>query len=120
MFTFGGLIANTDQHFGNLGMLNRYDGPFGLAPVYDMLPMQFAPQNDAILARPFVPADPTAETMAVYRRARELAEEYWRLISNDARVSQDFRRIALTCGSTLAALPRTGAYAYQPTVTLAT
>jgi hypothetical protein len=114
VFTFGGLIANTDRHFGNLGMLDRYDGQFGLAPVYDMLPMLFAPQNDEIVARAFIPPDPTADTMPVYRRARELAEEYWSLISKDSRVSDGFRRIATVCGSTLAALPKTGAYAYQP------
>ena len=113
-FTFGGLIANTDRHFGNLGMLDRYDGQFRLAPVYDMLPMLFAPQNDALVARVFAPPDPTADTIAVYGRARELAEQYWSLISNDARVSTEFRRIAAACGSTLAALPKTGAYAYQP------
>jgi hypothetical protein len=115
VFTFGGLIANTDRHFGNLGMLDRYDGQFRLAPVYDMLPMLFAPQNDEIVARVFAPADPTADTMAAYRRARELAEEYWSLISKDSRVSTEFREIAAACGSTLAALPKTGAYAYQPT-----
>jgi biotin operon repressor len=115
VFTFGGLIANTDRHFGNLGMLDRYDGQFRLAPVYDMLPMLFAPQNDAIVARVFGPPEPTAETIAAYRRARELAEEYWRLISQDSRVSAEFREIAAACGGALAALPRTGAYAYQPT-----
>jgi HipA-like C-terminal domain len=115
VFTFGGLIANTDRHFGNLGMLDRYDGRFRLAPVYDMLPMLFAPQNDEIVARQFVPADPTADTIAAYRRARELAESYWRLISQDSRVSREFREIASDCHSSLAALPRTGAYAYQPT-----
>jgi hypothetical protein len=114
VFTFGGLIANTDRHFGNLGMLDRYGGQFGLAPVYDMLPMLFAPQNDEIVVRVFVPADPTADTMAVYQWARELAEEYWSLISKDNRVSTEFRQIATTCGSTLAVLPKTGAYAYQP------
>ncbi len=115
VFTFGGLIANTDRHFGNLGMLDRYDGQFRLAPVYDMLPMLFAPQNDEIVARVFVPADPTADTMAAYRQARELAEEYWSLVSTDSRVSTEFRETAAACGSILAALPRTGAYAYQPT-----
>ncbi|MEJ1961513.1 MAG: type II toxin-antitoxin system HipA family toxin YjjJ [Gammaproteobacteria bacterium] len=112
VYTFGGLIANTDRHFGNLAMFDRYDGQFRLAPVYDMLPMLFAPQNDEIIARVFQPADPTAETMAVYRHARELAERYWQLLSTDTRVSADFRAIAETCGNTLAALPRTGAYAY--------
>jgi HipA-like C-terminal domain len=112
VYTFGGLIANTDRHFGNLAVFDRYDGLFRLAPVYDMLPMLFAPQNDQIMARVFEPDDPTAETMTVYRRARELAEQYWGLLSTDTRVSADFHLIAKTCGNTLAALPRTGAYAY--------
>lgn len=112
VYTFGGLIANTDRHFGNLAMFDRYDGQFRLAPVYDMLPMLFAPQNNEITARVFKPADPTAENMTAYRHARELAEQYWGLLSTDTRVSADFRVIAATCGNTLAALPRTGAYAY--------
>ena len=113
IYTFGGLIANTDRHFGNLAMFDRYDGRFSLAPVYDMLPMLFAPQNDQIIARVFEPADPAAETMGVYRRARALAEQFWGRVSADARVSEAFRAIAATCGNTLAALPRTGAYAYD-------
>jgi hypothetical protein len=111
--TFGGLIANTDRHFGNIAMFDRYDGRFTLAPVYDMLPMLFAPQSDQIIARVFEPADPSAETMSVYRRARTLAEQFWGRLSADARVSEEFRGIAATCAGTLAALPRTGAYAYD-------
>jgi hypothetical protein len=112
VYTFGGLIANTDRHFGNLAMFDRYDGQFRLAPVYDMLPILFAPQNDQIVARVFEPADPTAETITVYRNARELAEQYWGSLSTDTGVSADFRVIAKACGDTLAALPRTGAYSY--------
>lgn len=111
-YTFGGLIANTDRHFGNLAMFDRYDGRFRLAPVYDMLPMLFAPQNDVIVARVFEPVHPTAETMSVYSRARSLAEQFWGRLSADARVSDEFRAIAATCGDTLAALPRAGAYEY--------
>jgi hypothetical protein len=112
VYTFGGLIANTDRHFGNLTMFDQYDGELSLAPVYDMLPMLFAPQNDQILVRVFDPRDPTAETMTAYRSARELAEKYWRRLSDDGRISLEFREIARACGKTLAALPRTGAYAY--------
>jgi HipA-like C-terminal domain len=112
IYTFGGLTANTDRHFGNLAMFDRYDGGFHLAPVYDMLPMLFAPQNDQITARVFEPANPTADTMTAYRHARDLAEQYWALLSSDTRMSADFRAIAKTCGETLAPLPRTGAYAY--------
>lgn len=38
------LIANTDRHFGNVTLFDRYEGPFELAPAYDLLPMLFAPQ----------------------------------------------------------------------------
>jgi hypothetical protein len=112
VYAFGGLIANTDRHFGNLALFDHYDGKFQLAPVYDTLPMLFAPQNDQIVPREFVAPDPTAETITAYRHARELAEEYWQLVSNDKRISTNFRKIAKTCGSTVEALPRTGAYAY--------
>ena len=112
IYTFGGLIANTDRHFGNIAMLDRYDGRFSLAPVYDMLPMLFAPQNDQIIPHAFAPADPVADTMSVYLRARALAEQFWGRLSADNRVSKEFRAIAVTCADTLAALPRTGAYAY--------
>jgi hypothetical protein len=113
IYTFGGLIANTDRHFGNIAMFDRYDGRFTLAPVYDMLPMLFAPQNDQLIERVFAPADPAAETMPVYRRARALAEQFWGRLVADARVSEQFRAIASACADTLAALPRTGAYAYD-------
>ena len=41
---FAMLIANTDRHFGNVTLFDRYEGPFELAPAYDLLPMLFAPQ----------------------------------------------------------------------------
>jgi hypothetical protein len=113
VYTFGGLIANTDRHFGNLALYDHYSGKLKLAPVYDMLPMLFAPQNDQIVPREFTAPDPTAETLTAYPRARELAEQYWRRISTDRRISTEFRKIAKTCGESVEALPRTGAYAYR-------
>lgn len=108
--TFGALIGNTDRHFGNLSFFDRYDGTFALTPAYDMLPMLFAPEHNQIIARAFVPAHPAADTLACYGRARRLAEQYWRTIINDTRVSDDFRRISTECLAALEALPRTGPY----------
>jgi hypothetical protein len=48
--------------------------------------------------------------MACYGRARRLAEQYWRTIAGDTRISGDFRRIGTECLAALEALPRTGAY----------
>lgn len=112
--TFGALIGNTDRHFGNLSFFDSYDGRFALTPSYDMLPMLFAPEHNQIIARAFQPAHPTADTMVCYARARRLAEQYWRTISSDTRVSEDFRRISGECLAALEALPRTGPYAASP------
>lgn len=102
--TFGALIANTDRHFGNLAFLDEYQGTFGLAPVYDMLPMLFAPEHNQVVSRTFVPPDATSETLRVYSRARTLAEEYWQGLTSDQRLSQTFREIAATCGLSVAQL----------------
>jgi hypothetical protein len=109
--TFGGLIANTDRHFGNLAFYDHYDGRFELAPIYDMLPMLFAPEHDQILARAFQPPDPTSDTLRVWARARALAEEYWHGLASDPRISEEFRAVGDTCLQTLNAFPRTGAFA---------
>ena len=107
---FGGLIANTDRHFGNLALFDRYDGRFELAPIYDMLPMLFAPQHDQLVAHTFEPPGPTSDSLRVWPRARALAESYWRMLAGDSRLSADFRQISGACLQALDALPRSGAY----------
>ena len=111
--TFGGLIANTDRHFGNLAFYDEYIGRFTLAPIYDMLPMLFAPEHDQVRVRAFDAPIPTADTLSVWASARVLAEKYWRALAADMRISKDFRKISSECLATVEALPRTGAYAHQ-------
>lgn len=108
--TFGALIANSDRHFGNIAFFDRYDKRFSLAPVYDMLPMLFAPEHDQVATRAFAPPDPTSLTLRAYARARELAERYWRRCSEDGRISAAFRRICADCLGALEAMPRSGAF----------
>jgi len=100
--TFGNLIANTDRHLGNLALFDDYAGNFRLAPVYDMLPMLFAPEHDQIIVRAFDPPDPAADSLRVYGRARSLAELFWRTCARDVRVSEEFRKICATCLAALA------------------
>jgi hypothetical protein len=115
--SFADLIANTDKHFGNLAFYDRYDGRFRLTPVYDMLPMLFAPTHDQLVARVYTPADPTSDTLTVWGRARALAEGYWRALAGDARLSAGFRELCAACWQTLESLPRTGAYASHAAAT---
>ncbi len=111
---FADLIANTDKHFGNLSLYDGYDGRFRLTPVYDMLPMLFAPAHDQLVVRLFTPAEPTSDTLHVWAGARVLAEGYWGALTSDARISQDFKAISAACLQALQAMPHTGAYAPRP------
>ena len=91
---FAMLIANTDRHFGNLALLDEYDGKLKLAPVYDMLPMLFAPEHEQLVEREFVPPDPTAETLSAWSEARRLAAGYWQLLACDSRISVGARAMS--------------------------
>lgn len=98
---FAMLIANIDRHFGNLALFDRYDGRFTLAPVYDMLPMLFAPADGQLVERRFEPPNPTTGLLSAWARALELAEGYWQRVADDGRISTEFRGI---CARNLAAL----------------
>jgi hypothetical protein len=92
---FGALIANTDRHFGNITLFDDYAGPFTLAPVYDMLPMLFAPQNEQILPRVFEPPTPRSAWLSVWSRARSLAETYWKRLVDEPGLNEDFRELCV-------------------------
>ncbi|HUA26203.1 MAG TPA: type II toxin-antitoxin system HipA family toxin YjjJ [Steroidobacteraceae bacterium] len=94
---FAQLIANTDRHFGNITLFDHYEGPFELAPTYDMLPMLFAPQHDQIIERRYEPTPPSATSFAVWGHARTLATEYWALLADEARLSAPFRALCARC-----------------------
>jgi hypothetical protein len=110
-YTFGGLIANTDRHFGNLAFFDAYEGQFQLAPIYDMLPMLFAPEHHQIITRHFDPPAPASDTLSACGPARALAERYWRQLTADERISDGFRGICAGCLAALERLPRTGPFA---------
>jgi hypothetical protein len=107
--TFGGLIANSDRHFGNVTFFDDHAGAFRLAPVYDMLPMLFAPQDGQVVERTFVPPAPTAATLGVWPHARELAEAYWQRLAADGRLSHDFRARSTRALEAVRALSMRGA-----------
>ncbi|MCE9552961.1 MAG: type II toxin-antitoxin system HipA family toxin YjjJ [Planctomycetes bacterium] len=88
---FGQLIGNTDRHFGNLAFFVQDDGRLRLAPVYDMLPMIFAPQDTSIVERPFVPRRPTAENHDVWSDAARQAVDYWYRLAQLEQLSDDLR-----------------------------
>lgn len=107
--TFGELIANTDRHFGNLSFFTRERGGrlgLRLAPVYDMLPMLFAPVGTAVVDRPFVPRPPTSANYELWPSAARVALEYWREAAALPNVSPGFRRTCEACAGLVAELMR--------------
>ncbi|MFO1468767.1 MAG: type II toxin-antitoxin system HipA family toxin YjjJ [Steroidobacteraceae bacterium] len=98
---FGAFIANTDRHFGNITLFDEYEGPFKLAPAYDMLPMLFAPLNDQNVQRRFEPPTSRAAWLSVWAEARTLAEQYWDLLHTERSLSDEFRHL---CRESLTAM----------------
>lgn len=106
---FGALIGNTDRHFGNVTLFDRYEGLFELAPTYDMLPMLYAPENDQLIDRKFEPPVARAEWLSVWSAARTLAAAYWQRLAQEPRVSADFQRLCARSLATLQTMPLRGA-----------
>ncbi|PLR41125.1 transcriptional regulator [Chimaeribacter californicus] len=95
LYAFGRLIANSDMHQGNFSFLHPDTFPLVPAPVYDMLPMAFAPsrQGDMRHAAPDITL--TAEvSRQVWQQAQEMAQVYWQRLSESPGVSERFRQLA--------------------------
>jgi hypothetical protein len=108
LWHFGQLIGNTDMHDGNLSFRPQGSGvgaALGLAPVYDMLPMLYAPQRGVELAPvTFVPRLPLPAEREAWRQAGDAAEQFWSRAADDARISVQFRA---TCVDNLRTVRRT-------------
>lgn len=91
---FGGFIANSDMHCENLSLLPAADGALALAPVYDMLPMAYAPVGAEVPAREFSVPPPQPGFEATWSANGARGVEFWRAVADDARVSASFRSVA--------------------------
>lgn len=94
LWHLGRLIANSDMHEGNLAFLPSPQGePLALSPVYDMLPMLYAPLRGVeIPQRSFMPALPLPSERDTWLRAAQCAMAFWNAAAADQRVSDAFRR----------------------------
>jgi hypothetical protein len=100
LWHFGQLIANNDMHDANLSFepaVIEGKEVFRLAPVYDMLPMMYAPARGVELPeRSFSPRVPLPDEARAWRVAAAAALSFWQTASIDARISKAFRN---TCAS---------------------
>jgi len=91
---FGRLIANSDMHPANLSFVTRGTRVLGLAPIYDMLPMAYAPRQAQIPRVDFVAPIPDPTWAAHWKSAHEAALAFWAAVQTHSLISVDFRRIA--------------------------
>ena len=91
---FGLLIGNNDMHSGNLSFYFDNHEIKGLAPLYDMLPMRYAPYQDRLLNTPIDGLVPVPERIEIWDKAFEMATEFWLRTSQSSRISKAFRAIA--------------------------
>jgi hypothetical protein len=103
---FGELIGNTDRHFGNLSFFVGEAGALSLrlAPVYDMLPMVFAPEGANVVERPFAPRPPNADNLDVWHDAARHALAYWNRVTNLDELSGEFQERCARCRDAMDAL----------------
>jgi hypothetical protein len=121
LWWFGRLIGNSDMHTGNLSFrpvagaagpaAGRRRGPdrgaLALAPVYDMLPMLFAPLRGGELpTRSFEPALPLPPEQDLWSEACVAALAFWQRAEADPRISAGFRTLCATAGRRLAEVAR--------------
>ncbi|WP_199638169.1 type II toxin-antitoxin system HipA family toxin YjjJ [Serratia sp. PAMC26656] len=94
-WAFGRLIANSDMHQGNLSFLRPERRPVALAPLYDMLPMAFAPTSSGNMRQEAVEIRLDHEVSgAVWRQAELMALEFWQRTAQHESISEAFRMIA--------------------------
>lgn len=99
---FGALIANTDMHLGNAGLVLADTRPLELAPVYDMLPMAFRPATSGeVVTRACDTPLPTPDAHGDWRQAAVMALLFWQAAAADRDISGDFRAIAMEAAHTL-------------------
>lgn len=92
IWVFGKLISNTDMHNGNIALMPS-QGKLAIAPVYDMLPMAYAPRGEVLPPREYsvLPCPPGLENL--WRKAAKAAGWFWLNASRDSRISESFREI---------------------------
>ncbi len=90
---FGGWIGNSDMHLGNISLAPSR-ARFELLPVYDMLPMTFAPVRGEVRDVGLKPPIRTAVDEELWRRAGVAAIDFWSAVAADDQISRTFRTIA--------------------------
>lgn len=98
LWYFGQLIGNSDMHDGNLSFRTESISAspvFRLAPVYDMLPMTYAPSARGLRETPIRLSTAAPEWPVLWEQSRSAAHRFWAQAAVDSRITAEFRSL---CG----------------------
>jgi len=111
----GDLIGNNDRHLGNLSVSFEGARPMLLTPIYDFLPMIYAPSP--IHGIPKAPLSVGAETLERHlqasrgslqpedvRCAVSAATRFWAQCADDEELSEEMRQISMENAARIRAL----------------
>ncbi|NOQ52905.1 MAG: transcriptional regulator [Desulfuromonadaceae bacterium] len=90
---FSDLIANTNQHFGNISLIPHQQGGYLLAPAYGARPTLYEPVAGESPLRLFTPPPVRNEVAADLPSALDAAILFWKSAAVDERISAEFRQI---------------------------
>ena len=91
---FCALIGNGVLRSDDVSFISAARGTLRLAPIYDMLPMIYAPLGDDLPAREFLPPSPLPACADQWRAALPSAISFWQRFGQDARATLDMRVMA--------------------------
>lgn len=93
---YGALIGNTDKHHGNIAVAWTFGAPYRLLPSYDMLPMLYRPNaHGEVIQRSWDPKSVSRLALRHLPFCFNLAQQFWHEVLDDARISNDFKTVAL-------------------------
>lgn len=90
---FSDLIANTNQHFGNISLIPHHGDSYLLAPAYGARPTLYEPVAGEIPIRLFTPPAVRNEVATDLSSALDAAILFWKSAAVDERISANFRQI---------------------------
>ncbi len=92
---FGHLIGNSDMHLGNLSVFLTPQLPLKLCPIYDMLPMRYAPQRSGDLpTKPIDVRPPRPEELPHWQPAAQAALHFWTRLTEALPASSNLSETA--------------------------
>ena len=93
-YYFGLCIANSDMHSWNLSFYSQLGIISGVAPIYDMLPMQLAPRHDQLPDQEYKIPTFFPEDKEAWGSASKVALSYWESVETEPTLSEEVRRFA--------------------------